>query len=71
MKIHIARRDEETIGKYKITILYDTEDNILGAIIEAPRAARPIYLAIHEEVRVKLPKQIRTYLRKLGFKVIE
>ncbi|MET1101941.1 MAG: hypothetical protein ABWW69_05660 [Pyrodictiaceae archaeon] len=71
MKVHIARRDEEIIGRYKVTILYDAEDKILGAIVEHPRAARPVYLAINEEIRIKLPRQVKSYLKKLGFKIVE
>ncbi len=69
MRIHVARREEHVVGRYRVTLLYDAEGKVLGALVHSPRTMRPIYIALNEPVNVKLPKQVRSFLSKLGFKV--
>ena len=69
MRVQVARRDEYTVGKYRVTILYDAEGKAIGAIIQSPRSTKPIYIAVQEPVTVKLPKQVKSFLAKYGFKV--
>jgi hypothetical protein len=69
MRIHVARREEHTVGKYRVVILYDAEGKILGALIQSPRATKPLYIAANESINVKLPKTVRTFLAKMGFRI--
>ncbi len=69
MRIQIARREEHEVGKYRVTVLYDVEGKVVGALIQSPRATKPLYIAVNEPVTLKLPKQVRNFLAKLGFKV--
>ena len=69
MRVQIARREEHEIGKYRVTLLYDVENRVVGALIQTPRSTKPIYIAVNEPVNVKLPKQVRAFLAKAGFRV--
>jgi len=64
-----ARREEHVIGKYKVTILYDHEGRIIGALIEGGRLTKPLYIAAREPATPKLPKQVLRFLAKHGFNV--
>jgi hypothetical protein len=66
---HIAKREEHMVGKYRVTLLYTEDSRILGAIIEGPRLSRPIYIAAQEEASPKIPKPVKKFLSKHGFKV--
>ena len=65
----ITRREEHMVGKYRVTLLYTEGDKLLGAIIEGPRLSRPIYIAAQEETSPKIPKPVKKFLSKHGFKV--
>jgi L-amino acid N-acyltransferase YncA len=65
----ITRREEHTIGKYKVTLLYTEGDQLLGAIVEGPRLSRPVYIAAREESSPKIPKPVKKFLSKYGFKL--
>ena len=65
----IARKEEPTVQKYKITLFYDDNDKLIGALIETPRTLRRIYIALDENVKVKLPKSVKKVLLKYGFKI--
>ena len=65
----IAKKEEHTIGKYKVTLLYNEKGKILGALIDGPKISKPIYIAHQEEIIIKLPKQVIKFLNKQGFKV--
>ncbi len=69
MRIQIARKEEHSVGNYKVILVYDIEGKVVGAFIYSPRGLKPIYIAIHEEVRMKLPRHVKTFLSKHGFKV--
>ncbi|MET1128605.1 MAG: hypothetical protein ABWW70_04740 [Thermoproteota archaeon] len=64
-----ARREEINAGSYKLTIIYDSTGRVVGAVIEGPRLARPIYIAARERVILKLPKSVRKILRRYGFNI--
>ncbi|HID41005.1 MAG TPA: hypothetical protein EYP33_02485 [Pyrodictium sp.] len=67
--LQIARREEHQVGKYRVTLLYDSEGRIVGAIIEGPRLSKPVYIAVNEQTTPKIPKQVKKFLAKHGFKV--
>lgn len=64
-----ARREEHIIGKYKVTILYDHEGRVIGALIEGGRLTKPLYIAARESATPRLPKQVLKFLAKHGFNV--
>ena len=65
----IARREEHTVGKYRVTLLYTEDGRLIGAVIEGPRLSKPIYIAAQEEASPKIPKPVKKFLAKHGFKV--
>ena len=67
--LHIAKREEHQVGKYRVTLLYTGDGKVVGAIIEGPRLSRPVYIAIHEESSPRIPKQVKKFLTKYGFKL--
>ncbi|ALL00733.1 hypothetical protein Pyrde_0683 [Pyrodictium delaneyi] len=67
--LQIARREEHQVGKYRVTLLYDSEGRVVGALIEGPRLSKPVYIAVHEQTAPKIPKQVKKFLAKHGFKV--
>ncbi len=69
MRVQVVRRDEHVVGKYRVTLLYDSDGRLLGAMIQSPRSTKPIYVAVNEPVTVKLPKNVKSFLAKMGFKV--
>ncbi len=65
----IARREEHMVGKYRVTLLYTEDGKLLGALVEGPRLTRPVYIALQEETSPKIPKPVKKFLSKYGFKV--
>ncbi|ABM80007.1 hypothetical protein [Hyperthermus butylicus] len=69
MSLHIARREEHQVGKYRVTLLYTEDGSIVGAIVEGPRLSRPVYIAAQEKSSPRIPKQVKKFLAKYGFKL--
>ncbi|HIP65516.1 MAG TPA: hypothetical protein EYH08_03195 [Pyrodictium sp.] len=69
LRTHIAKREQHQIGKYKVTLMYDENGKIIGALIEGPRMTRPVYIAATEKTKLKLPKQVAKFLQKHGFSI--
>ena len=67
--VEAARREEHTVGKYKITLLRDPDGRIIGALIEGGRLTRPVYIAYGENVHYKLPKNVKKFLQRHGFHI--
>lgn len=69
MLLGAAAKEEHMVGKYRVVLLLDENGNPIGAIIEGPRLTRPVYIAASETSAPKIPKAVRRFLRKRGFKV--
>ncbi len=67
--VEAAAREEHQVGKYRVTLFRDAEGRIIGALVEGPRLPRPVYIAYSEAVRHRLPKTIKKFLRRFGFRV--
>ncbi|AEM39733.1 hypothetical protein Pyrfu_1880 [Pyrolobus fumarii 1A] len=65
----IAKKESKTIGAWTITLLYDEEGNVVAAELSSTRLARPIVIAKREKVHVKLPQQVKRFLKKHGFEI--
>ncbi len=68
-RIRIARAEEHEVQNYKVKLLYDDEGHVVGAIVELPRTFRQVYIAVNEEVKIKLPRHVKKFLSKHGFRV--
>jgi len=66
---HIVKREQHQIGKYKVTLMYDENDKVIGALIEGPRMTKPVYIAVTEKAKLKLPKQVAKFLQRHGFSI--
>lgn len=69
MMLQIARREERQVGKYRVTLLYDQQDRVIGALVEGPRLSRPVYIAVNERAVPRIPKQVKKFLAKHGFQL--
>ncbi len=69
MRVYIIDKEEYRVGRYKITLLIDQEHRIVGALVEAPRRSKPIYIAYNEDSKIRLPKEVIKFLASKGFKV--
>ncbi len=67
--LQIRERRTEQVGRYRVTLLIDAEGRVVGALVEGPRLLRPVYVAVNEASAPKLPKTVKRYLRRLGFRV--
>jgi len=67
--LQIRERRVEQVGKYRVTLLYSGTGNIIGALVEGPRLPRPVYIAVEETAAPRIPKAVKKYLRRLGFKI--
>ena len=67
--LQIQEKRTEKVGRYTVTLLYSTEGKLIGALVEGPRLPRPVYIAIEETTAPKIPKTVKKYLRRLGFKI--
>jgi len=67
--LQIRERRVEQVGRYRVTLLLDEQGKPVGALVEGPRLARPVYIGVEESASPKIPKSVKRYLRRLGFKV--
>jgi hypothetical protein len=67
--LQIRERRVEQVGKYRITLLIGEDGKIIGALVEGPRLAKPVYIAAEETTAPKIPKTVKKYLRRLGFHI--
>jgi hypothetical protein len=67
--LQIQERRTEQVGKYRVTLLIDGEGRVIGALVEGPRLPRPVYIGREETTAPRIPKQVKKYLRRLGFKI--
>jgi len=67
--LQIREKRVEQVGRYRVTLLVDAEGRIVGALVEGPRLLRPVYVAVNETAAPKLPKTVKRYLRRLGFRL--
>ncbi len=69
LRIYITEKEEYQIGRYRVILLKTDRNEVVGAIIESPRKTKPIYVAIKEKTKLKLPKEVIKFLVKHGFNV--
>ncbi len=67
--LQIRERRVEQVGRYRVTLLLDQEGRVIGALVEGPRLSKPVYIAAEETSAPKIPKTVKRYLRRLGFRI--